>query len=59
MEGQVQEEKEEVMNKKCPICKKEVAGYSNKKTCSPACKKKLLTINRIRKQNEELCSLFG
>lgn len=47
------------MNKKCPICKKEVSGYSNKKTCSPSCKKKLLKINRLRKQNEELCSLFG
>lgn len=43
----------------CQVCKKTIEGYSNKKTCSPSCKKKLLKINRLRKQNEEICSLFG
>ena len=47
------------MKLSCQVCKKPMDGYSNKKTCGYSCKKKLLGINRIRKQNEEICSLIG
>lgn len=47
------------MKLSCQICKKEMTGYSNKKTCGPTCKKKLLVINNKRKMNEEICSFIG
>jgi hypothetical protein len=59
VEGQIQKEKEEVMGLKCVICKKDIVGYSNKKTCGPSCKKVLNRRDRIRKSNDEICSLFG
>jgi len=47
------------MGLKCVICKKDIVGYSNKKTCGPSCKKVLNRRDRIRKSNDEICSLFG
>lgn len=40
---------------KCQVCGKTMEGYSNKKTCSQPCRKKLHKRNQLLKMNDFIC----
>ena len=41
---------------KCKVCRKNIIGYSNKKTCSSTCRSRLAKINKARALNDFICS---